>query len=113
MRKTKVAFIASTLVVGGAENVLLNLLSHLPDEKFDTKAYFLRAPGPVGSRIAEMGIACEHGLQQHRADPTVLLRLVPRLKRFGPDILFSLDHHNAMFWGRLSSIAARVPRRVV
>ncbi|UCG51096.1 MAG: glycosyltransferase, partial [Candidatus Latescibacterota bacterium] len=40
-------------------------------------------------------------------------RLVPRLKRFGPDILFSLDHHNAMFWGRLSSIAARVPRRVV
>jgi glycosyltransferase involved in cell wall biosynthesis len=110
--KTKVAFIASTLVVGGAENVLLNLLNHLPPEKFETKTYLLREPGPSGETLIRTGADCEYGLGRHRAHPMNLVRLAARLKAFSPDVVFTLDHHNAMFWGRLASLIAGVPRRV-
>ncbi len=104
---------ASTLVVGGAENVLLNLLTGLSPDRFETKVFLLRDLGPVGEELARDGIVCEYGLQARRGDPTVLLRFVPRLRTFSADILFSLDHHNALFWGGIASILAGVPRRVI
>ncbi|UCH84210.1 MAG: glycosyltransferase, partial [Candidatus Latescibacterota bacterium] len=104
--------IASTLGIGGAENVMSNLLTRLPAETTESRTYLLREPGPIGDKLIRSGIWCEHGLGRHRADPTVLARLVPRLRSFSPDIVFTLDHHNAMFWGRLASLVAGVPRRV-
>ncbi|MEJ2722766.1 MAG: glycosyltransferase, partial [bacterium] len=113
MGKTKVAFVASTLVVGGAENVLFNLVTHLPPDKIDSRTYLLREPGPVGVKLIRAGARCEHGLGPKRGDPRILTRLASRFRSFAPQIVFTLDHHNAMFWGRLASLVARVPRRVV
>jgi glycosyltransferase involved in cell wall biosynthesis len=111
--KIKIAFIASTLEVGGAENVLFSLITRLPDDRYDTELYFLKDPGTVGDRIVERGVRFQSGFQRHRTDPTVLARLVRTLRTFSPDIFFSIDHHNAMFWGRIASLMARVPVRVV
>jgi glycosyltransferase involved in cell wall biosynthesis len=113
VKRIRIAFVSSTLDVGGAENVLSSLMTRLPRERYDTELLFLKNPGTVGKRLIRHGVAHASGLQRGRRDPAVLFRLVSRLRSSSPDILFSLDHHNAMFWGRLASLVARVPRRVV
>ena len=113
MKKTRIAFVASTLDVGGAEHVLFNLITRLPAERFETELLFLRSPGTVGLRLIRLGFPAVDSVGRGRQDPFVLPRLVSHLRSFAPDILFSIDHHNAMFWGRFASLLARVPRRVV
>lgn len=113
VKRTRIAFVSSTLAVGGAENVLFNLITRLPSERYQSELLFLKEPGTVGMRLIREGVPHAAGLQRRRSDPAVLFRLVRQLKSSPPDILFSLDHHNAMFWGRLASLAVRVPRRVV
>ena len=92
MSKIKIAFIASTLEVGGAENVLYNLITRLPTGSYDTELCFLKDPGTVGDRIVAKGVRYHQGLQRHRTDPMVLTRLIPILRSFSPDIFFSIDH---------------------
>lgn len=113
MKKTRIAFVASTLDVGGAENVLFNLITRLPTERFESELLFLRSPGTVGFRLIQSGVPSVDSLERGRLDPSTLAKLVSVLRLGAPDILFSLDHHNAMFWGRFASLIARVPRRVV
>jgi glycosyltransferase involved in cell wall biosynthesis len=113
VKKTRIAFVASTLDVGGAENVVFNLITRLPAERFGAEVLLLRAPGTVGLRLVREGVPVSDSLERSRCDPSTFARLVARLRTAKPDILFSLDHHNAMFWGRLASLAAGVPRRVV
>jgi len=113
VKKTRIAFVASTLGVGGAENVLFSLVTRLPSDRFESELVLLRAPGTVGRRLAGRGVPSVDSLERGRFDPSNLARLVAALRSCSPDILFSLDHHNAMFWGRLASLIARVPVRVV
>jgi glycosyltransferase involved in cell wall biosynthesis len=105
--------VSSTFVVGGAEAVLINLITRLPKDRFDTALYFLKDAGPLGRELLQTGCDGVDRLQRHRMDPTVLFRLSRRLNSFSPDVLFALDHHNAMLWGGLSSLLSGVPRRVV
>lgn len=113
MKRKRIAFVVSTLEVGGAENVLFNLISRLPRERYESEILFLKAPGAVGKRLIDGGVTHASGFQRARRDPAVFVRLASRLRGSYPDVLFSLDHHNAMFWGRLASLCAGVPRRVV
>jgi glycosyltransferase involved in cell wall biosynthesis len=113
VKKITVAFLASTLGVGGSEMVTRELIVRLPADRFASRLFLLRTPGTIGDDLLRSGVPGESGLQKCRFDFTVLWRLSGRLKRHRPDILFSLDHHNALLWGRLSSLFARVPRRVV
>ena len=113
MRRSRIAFVSSTLDVGGAENVLLSLVTRLPRARFESELLFLKNPGTVGMRLIRDGVRHASGFQRGRGDPAVLFRLVSHLRSSSADILFSLDHHNAMFWGRLASLLAGVPRRVV
>ena len=113
MRKTRIAFVASTLGVGGAETVLFDLITRLPADRFESALFFLRAPGAIGLRLMRSGVPAVDSLERGRLDPSTLGRLASCLRSRKPDVLFSLDHHNAMLWGRLASLAAGVPRRAV
>lgn len=113
MGKIKVAFVASTFCIGGSEKVLSELLTRLCTERFYTKIFFLKDAGEVGRQLFRSGVDGSENLQKSRFDPFVIFRLLVRLKRFSPDILFALDHRNAMLWGRLASILAGVPVRIV
>ncbi len=113
MNKIRIAFVASTLEVGGAENVLSNLITRLPPDRFETRLVLLRKPGTVGDRLAREGARYVDSIERRRGDPAVLGRLAAHLRSFSPGIVFCLDHHNAMFWGRIASFLSRVPRRVV
>jgi glycosyltransferase involved in cell wall biosynthesis len=113
VKKTRVSFVASTFAVGGSERVMSELITRLPVADFTTRLYFLREPGPVGRELFRRGVRGAERLQRHRLDPMVLPRLARYLEHDGADVLFVLDHHNALLWGRLAGLAARVPHTVV
>jgi glycosyltransferase involved in cell wall biosynthesis len=108
-----VSFVASTFTVGGSERVLSHLITRLPRDRFHVKLYFLRDAGKLGRMLFSDGVEGVQHLQHHRFDPSVAVRLYRYLRKDTPDILFLLDHHNAMLWGRIAGMMARVPHTVV
>jgi glycosyltransferase involved in cell wall biosynthesis len=99
--------------VGGAERVLSHVITRLPSDRFRVNLYFLREAGRVGRELFEAGYGGAERLQRRRYDPGAALRLSRYLRKDPPHVLFTLDHHNAMMWGRLAAMLAGVPRVVV
>ena len=108
-----ICFLASTLVTGGAERVVLGLGSGLRGHGMRCVVVTLHEAGPVGEELEELGIEVVSRTSGFRHDPGGLLRLASILKRESVDILFCLDHHNAVFWGALASRMAGVENRVL
>ena len=113
MKQIAVSFVASTFTVGGSERVLSHLITRLPADRYRVRLYFLRESGKLGRALFDDGIDGAERLQRHRFDPGAALRLSHYFKRDRPDVLFVLDHHNAMMWGRIAGILERVPKTVV
>jgi glycosyltransferase involved in cell wall biosynthesis len=93
--------------------VLSHLITRLPRDRFRSRLYFLEEAGSIGRALFDAGIDGAERLQRHRYDPSASLRLRRYLAANKPDILFVLDHHNAMLWGRAAGIMARVPAMVL
>lgn len=111
MDTIKVAFLASSFTVGGAEMVMRDVILGLPPGRFSSRLLFLKSPGIIGEELFARGVPGEAGLLSGRYDPAVLFRLIRRLRAFSPHILFTLDHRNALLWGRLAALSAGVPAR--
>lgn len=88
------------------------LASRLPRERYEVAWFFLREAGVVGRELLESGYPGVERLERHRLDPLTPLRLHRRLRAWRPDVVVCMDHHNAMLWGRVASLCARVPSRV-
>lgn len=113
MKKIAVSFVASTFTVGGSERVLSHLITRLPVARYRIRLYFLRESGKLGRALFTQGIGGAERLQHHRYDPATAIRLSRHFKRDRPDVLFILDHHNAMMWGRIAGLLEKVPKTVV
>jgi len=109
-RKVKVAILASTLNVGGTERVIEALSVGLPDKGFDVNIFCLRSPGMIGSQLNK-DVFVKSRILKMKVDPIAFFKLASMLK--GYDILFTVDHHNACFYGTLSSWLAGVRVRVL
>jgi glycosyltransferase involved in cell wall biosynthesis len=105
--------LASTFVTGGAERVVLSLAVGLARRGMRPYILCLHGRGHVGEEIAARGIPVISNLAESRFDPRIPGRIARRLRRESTDILFCLDHHNAIFWGALASKIAGVRRRVL
>lgn len=92
--------------------VMRDVILQLPTSRFISRLYFLKSPGIIGDELFASGIEGDSNLQHGRYDPAVLWRLTRRLREFSPHVVFTLDHHNALLWGRLAAILAGVPARV-
>lgn len=108
----KLTVLASTLVIGGAEQVLLDLLRTMDRDRFDIDAVFLREPGPIGLEIERLGIPCRRDVLHARLDLLVIPRLASLLRKRGTQALLILNHLNALFYGvpaaRLAGVEAVV-----
>ncbi len=113
MKKIAVTFVASTFNVGGSERVLSHLITRLPEKRFRVRLCFLKDAGSVGRELFQCGIRGMENFQRLRFDPMAALRLARHFRHTEPDILFILDHHNAMLWGRVAGLLANVGRQVV
>ncbi|NIM19402.1 MAG: glycosyltransferase [Candidatus Latescibacteria bacterium] len=92
---------------------MVELISRLPKETYEKRLYFLRRAGILGEELFSVGIEGDRELQRNRFDVSVISRLARRFKEFQPDIVFCLDHRNAIVFGGLATMAARIPRWIV
>ncbi len=108
----RVCHLITGLEVGGAEMMLYKLLGSLEPRAFEPLVVSLVTPGPMGARIAELGIRVET-LRMGRGlpSPGALVRLVRLLRGFRPDLLQTWMYH-ANLLGALATPFARRPALV-
>jgi glycosyltransferase involved in cell wall biosynthesis len=107
-RPTRVVYLAHTFAVGGAEEMVLNLVRHLPAE-YEPAVVCIHDPGSIGAEIKRTGIAFDSlrltpGLRR----PFDLIRLQRFLEERQPDIVHTFLL-TASLYGRFAAMMARVP----
>jgi len=90
-RHYKVAVLASTLIVGGAERQMQTLARGLRERGFEFSFFTLQEAGTVGGEMAKEGWPVE---ERVAARPWRWLRLLRELAIF--DLLVVLDHNNCL-----------------
>jgi len=113
VRSIRIAFVASTFGVGGAERVMYDVISRLSARRYEPYLYFLRDAGTVGRELIAAGVGAVERLERFRGDPLTVVRLARHLRRRTPDVVFCMDHHNAMLVGRLAGLMSGAGALVV
>jgi len=112
MTKTpvRVVYLTHTLGVGGAEELILNMVTRLPRDRYDPiVCCFENPPGPIGPEIAAHGIpVIPLGIVPGWRSPLAWWSIVRQLRRLRPTIVhtFMLP---ASLYGRSAAVAAGVP----
>lgn len=110
----RVLFLASTLKRGGAERIIIETAAGLQDRHgFRCRMLCLREGGKLGEELSDRGVETDSGFIRGRVDPSGFMRLRRVIKSEGPDVLYMLDHRNAVFYGVPASLAAGVRSRVM
>jgi len=107
--RIRVLYICHTLGIGGAEEMILNLVTHLPVDRWEAQVCCIHSMGPIGQEIRDVGYPITTlGRIPGFRDPLAVLRVVQRIRSFRPHIVqtFLLT---ANLYGRLAAMLARVP----
>lgn len=96
-------FIVNGLKIGGAETMLLRLLSQMDRRKFSNIVISLQDIGPIGQRVRELGIPV-YGLGWKSAfpSPMAVVSLARTVRMLNPDVIQG--------WMTHGNIAAEVAR---
>jgi glycosyltransferase involved in cell wall biosynthesis len=106
--RRRVLYLAHTLAVGGAEEMVLNLVRYLP-KRFEPIVMCIDQPGPIGTEVANTGTTVlSLGLQPGLRRPIDLLRLQDAIGACAPAILHTFLL-TASLYGRFAAMLARVP----
>ncbi len=108
MRKINLTILVSSLTIGGAEQLLLELLRNINAERFRVNICFLRTPGLLGAEILRLNFPVSTGILNSRFDPAGILRLAKLFKEQKTDLLFLINHRNTLFYGVLAAWLAGV-----
>ncbi len=104
-----IAFVTTSLIVGGQERSLVDLAVGLNGDRFRTLAITTKMPGPLAADLRRAGIPVYSDLLRSRYDVRILPRLVRILKRERVDVVYTIGSGDKMFWGRLAARLAGVP----
>ncbi|MBI4396964.1 MAG: glycosyltransferase, partial [Elusimicrobia bacterium] len=107
MERIRVLHVVETLDVGGAENVVVNIVNRLSD-RFQPMICCLKKSGPVADRIRRAGVRVLEMGKEEGNDVRVPFRLAKILETHGIHVLHSHD------WGTfcesaLAGLIARTP----
>jgi len=102
----KIFILASSLVTGGVEVVVKTIAEGLSNSRFDIHILCLHQPGRIGRELIDSGFNVTWGISMCRFDPGTFFRLFNIFCKNKDAVLFSLDHHNAIFWGAIAAKAA-------
>jgi glycosyltransferase involved in cell wall biosynthesis len=104
----RVMFVITSMPVGGAEMLVVNLLQCLDRDRFVPQLCCLKELGPLGETlIGKAPLHCR--LLEGKYDLRVLLRLKRLLASERIDAVVTVGAGDKMFWGRLAAWWARVP----
>lgn len=107
-RPLRLMFLLTSMPVGGAETLLVNLVRRLDRQRFAPEIVCLKEPGPLGEMLAaEMPVhsnllACKYDLR-------ILPRLMKLMRRPQADAVVTVGAGDKMFWGRIAAHLAGVP----
>ena len=105
----KVMFVITSMPVGGAETLLVNLVRRLDRSRFEPELCCLKEFGPLGEVLAR-DIPAFEGLLAHKYDFAVWGRLSRLLRARRIDAVVTVGTGgDKMFWGRLAAKRAGVP----
>lgn len=104
----RVLFLVTSMPVGGAETLLVNLVRGLNRQQFSPEIACLKERGPLGEELAHE-IPVYHNLISCKFDLLVLPRLCRLMRRQKIDAVVTVGAGDKMFWGRLAAKLAGVP----
>lgn len=104
----RVMFVITSMPVGGAETLLVNLIRGLDPARFVAELCCLKAPGPLGELLAAE-IPVHRELLSSKFDVRVLPRLRALIRRRRIDAVVTVGAGDKMFWGRLAAWLEGVP----
>ncbi len=105
----RLAVLVSTLTVGGAEQLLLDLLRNLDTARVQPSLYFLKPPGLLGLEALRLGVPYRTSLIRSRFDPIGILRIARLLLAFRADALLLINHRDALAYGVPAAKLAGIP----
>ena len=110
----KVAHVINTLGAGGAQAMLLKLLTHGDRAVFAHRVYTLLSPaGPLASTAANLGVPVrELGMRRSTPNPVRLFELAGWLRKDPPDLVQTWLYAADLIGG-LATKLARIPAPVV
>ncbi|MBI3838940.1 MAG: glycosyltransferase [Planctomycetia bacterium] len=104
----RVMFLITSMPVGGAETLLVNLIRRLNRERFVPSLCCLKSLGPLGEVLARE-IPAFHDLINYKYDLGVVRRLANLFLEQRIDAVVTVGAGDKMFWGRLAAHRADVP----
>ena len=105
---TRVLYLSHAFAVGGAEEMVLNLVRHLPSS-YKPAVACIHEAGPIGLEIERTGVPFKVlGLKPGLLRPFDVLRLQDFLHQCQPDIVHTFLLTGSLY-GRFAAMMARVP----
>ncbi len=104
-----VLFVQTSMPVGGAETLLVNLVQGIDTKRFRPEVVCLKEPGPLGQFLAEEGVSIHSHLLSGKYDLRVLPRLIQLIRDRQYQAVITVGAGDKMFWGRLAAKIAGVP----
>ena len=107
-RPLNALFVITSMPVGGAETLLVNLLRRFRSSHIVPSVACLKEKGPLGEEIAREFKLTEHWLRS-KYDLRVLPSLANHIRKKKIDAVISVGAGDKMFWGRLAAKLASAP----
>ncbi|MCC9605408.1 glycosyltransferase [Blastopirellula sp. JC732] len=104
----RVMFITTSMPVGGAETLLVNLIRRLDRTRFAPELCCTKERGPLGEELAREIPTFDH-LLSGKYDLRVLPRMIELFRLRQIDAIVTVGAGDKMFWGRLAAYMAGVP----
>ena len=101
-RPLRVMFVITSMHVGGAETLLLNLLRRIDRSRFSPELCCLKELGELGEQL-QHEIPVYEKLLRNKFDIGVFWRLTRLLRRRQIDAVVTVGAGDKMFWGRLAA----------
>lgn len=107
-RPLNVMFVITSMPVGGAETLLVNLTRRFDKSRIRPMIGCLKERGVLGDELADEIPVFEH-LINHKYDVAVARRLRKLFKKQEVDAVITVGAGDKMFWGRLAARGAGTP----
>jgi glycosyltransferase involved in cell wall biosynthesis len=104
----RVMFLITSMPIGGAETLLVNLVRRLDRTRFQPELCCLKELGPLGEELSRE-IPAHSQLLSRKYDFGVLGRLTRLFKARRIDAVVTVGAGDKMFWGRLAARRAGLP----
>ncbi len=104
----RVAFAITSMPVGGAETLLVNLVRGMNRDLFSPEIICTKEPGPLGELLAQE-LPVHSRLYRHAWDLRIAVRLQRLIRSRQYDAVVTIGSGDKMFWGRLLAWKCGVP----